>query len=104
MFAIMIAIGIVTFLVGWRSDPTRAYASYLIGYVYVLGLGLAGTFFTALHYLVGATWSVVVRRVAEAFSSYLRSRSCSSSWVLLGSRISTSGPKHPSSRAGTRST
>ena len=71
MFGIMIAIGIGTFLLDVRSDPTRAYASYLLGYVFVLGIGLAGTFFTALHYLVGATWSVVVRRVAEAFSSYM---------------------------------
>lgn len=71
MFGVMIAIGVATFLLDFRSDPTRTYASYLLGYVFVLGLALAGTFFTALHYLVGATWSVVVRRVAEAFSSYL---------------------------------
>jgi hypothetical protein len=71
MFLIMIAIGAVTFLVDVRSDPTRAYAGYLLGFVYVLGIALAGIFFTALHHLVGATWSVVVRRIAESFSSYM---------------------------------
>jgi hypothetical protein len=71
MFLILMAIGLVSFLVDVGPDPKRAFAGYLLGYVYVLGIGLAGTFFTALHYLVGATWSVVVRRVAEAFSSYL---------------------------------
>lgn len=71
MFGILMGIGIVTFLLGVRADATRAYAGFLLGYVFVLGIGLAGAFFTALHYLVGATWSVVVRRVAEAFSSYL---------------------------------
>ena len=76
MFGILVAIGTLSFLLGVRSDPTHAYAGFLLGYVYVLGIALAGTFFTALHHLVGATWSVVVRRVAEAFSSYL--------WIAWG--------------------
>jgi hypothetical protein len=71
MFGILFVIGAATFLIEVRSDPTRAYAAFLIGFWYFMGMGLAGTFFTALHYLVGATWSVVVRRVAESFSSYL---------------------------------
>jgi uncharacterized membrane protein YczE len=71
MFGLMILIGVVSFFVERQADPTRAYAGYLLGYWYFLSLGLAGTFFTALHYIVGATWSVVVRRVAESFTSYL---------------------------------
>lgn len=71
MFGILFVLGAATFLIEVRTDPTRAYAAFLIGFWFFMGLGLAGTFFTALHYLVGATWSVVVRRVAEAFSSYL---------------------------------
>src|SRR2546427_10899637 len=71
MFAILLALGVATFAIEVRSDPTRAYAAFLLAYWFFMGLGLGGAFFTALHYLVGATWSVVVRRVAEAFSSYL---------------------------------
>lgn len=71
MFGILFVLGAATFLIEVRTDPTRAYAAFLIGFWYFMGLGLAGTFFTALHYIVGATWSVVVRRVAESFSSYL---------------------------------
>jgi hypothetical protein len=71
MFGLLLLLGVSTFAIEIRSDATRAYAAFLIGYWYFMALGLAGTFFTALHYLVGATWSVVVRRVAEAFSSYL---------------------------------
>ncbi len=71
MFGLLLLLGVGTFVIEFRSDPTRAYAAFLIGYWFFMALGLAGTFFTALHYLVGATWSVVVRRVAEAFSSYL---------------------------------
>jgi len=71
MFGILIALGAAAFLVEVRSDPTRAYAAFLLGYFYTLGLALFGTLFIAIHYLVGATWSVVVRRIAEAFTSYL---------------------------------
>jgi hypothetical protein len=71
LFGILIAIGALTFLSEVRSDPTRAYASWLQNYWFFLSLGLAGAFFTAIHHLVGATWSVVVRRVAESFTAFL---------------------------------
>ena len=71
MFYVLILIGVVSFFVGKGADPTRAYAGYLLAYWYFMSLSLAGTFFTAIHYATGATWSVVVRRVAESFTSYL---------------------------------
>ncbi|MGE5177341.1 MAG: hypothetical protein ACM3JJ_13335 [Hyphomicrobiales bacterium] len=71
MFGLLIAIGATTFLIGLNADPTRAYAAYLLGYVYFLFVALSGTLFTSIQYLTGATWSVVVRRVAESFTSYL---------------------------------
>jgi hypothetical protein len=71
MLGILMAIGAATFLIELKGDATRAYAAFLLGYVYFLFIGLAGTFFTALHYLVGATWSVAVRRIAESFTAYL---------------------------------
>jgi hypothetical protein len=71
LFGLMIAIGAATFLLEVKVDPTRAYAAFLLGFWYFVGLGLGGMFFTAIHYLAGSTWSVVVRRVAEAFASYL---------------------------------
>jgi len=71
MFGILMAIGAMTFLLEVRSEPTRAFAAFLLAYWYFMALGLAGTLFTAIQHLVGATWSVAVRRVAEAFTSYL---------------------------------
>lgn len=71
VFGLLIVIGVVTFAMEVNSDPTRAYAAWLHNYWVFLGLGLAGTFFSAIHYLVGATWSVAVRRVADAFSSFV---------------------------------
>ena len=71
LFGVMILIGVVTFALEVTSDPTRAYAAWLHNYWVFLSLGLAGTFFSAIHYLVGATWSVVVRRIADAFASFV---------------------------------
>ena len=71
MFFVLMALGVVSFFVEKSADPTRAYAGYLLGFWYFMSLGLAGTFFIAIHYATGATWSVVVRRVAESFTSYL---------------------------------
>ena len=70
-FGVMIAIGVITFAMEVSTDPTRAYAAWLHNYWVFLSLGLAGTFFSAIHYLVGATWSVVVRRIADAFASFV---------------------------------
>ncbi len=70
-FGLMIIIGAVTFSLEVSSDPTRAYAAWLQNFWVFLCLGLAGTFFSAIHYLVGATWSVVVRRIADAFASFV---------------------------------
>jgi hypothetical protein len=71
LFGVMMVIGIATFLLEVTSDPTRAYAAWLHNYWVFLCLGLGGTFFTAIHHITGATWSVVVRRIAEAFASYV---------------------------------
>jgi hypothetical protein len=71
LFGVMMVIGIATFLLEVTSDPTRAYAAWLHNYWIFLCLGLGGTFFTAIHHITGATWSVVVRRIAEAFASYV---------------------------------
>ena len=71
IFGLMIIIGAVTFSLEVSSDPTRAYAAWLQNFWVFLCLGLAGTFFSAIHYLVGATWSVAVRRIADAFASFV---------------------------------
>jgi hypothetical protein len=71
MLGVLMAIGAVTFITEVRSDPTQAYAAFLINHFVFMGLALGGVFFTALHHLAGSTWSVVVRRVAEAFASCL---------------------------------
>jgi hypothetical protein len=51
--------------VAWRSDPARFWASYLVGFVFVLTLALGALFFVMLSHLTGSAWSVTARRMAE---------------------------------------
>lgn len=71
LLGILMAIGLVTFITEVKSDPTQAYATFLINHYVFLGLSLGGMLFIAIHYLTGAIWSVAVRRIAESFVAYL---------------------------------
>lgn len=71
LLGLLMAVGLVTFVTEVKSDPTEAYAAFLINHFVFLGLPLAGMLFIAIHYLTGSIWSVAVRRVAESFTSYL---------------------------------
>lgn len=54
------------------GDLPRLFKSYLVAFMVVLAISLGGLFFTILHHLVKAGWSVVVRRIAEGVASNLR--------------------------------
>jgi len=57
-----------------RGDPAmseRFAYSYLFGYMFFLTIGLGALGFVLIQHLVGAGWSVTVRRVAECFMSAL---------------------------------
>src|SRR5215471_8374930 len=56
---------------GTTIEADRVSASVLLVGYYILGVGLAGVCFVAIHYTTGAAWSVAVRRVAEALSATL---------------------------------
>jgi hypothetical protein len=58
-------VGIVATAAGLLVDSRQFFFSYLTAYAFCLTLALGGLFFTMLHHLVGATWSVVMRRVSE---------------------------------------
>ena len=47
------------------SAITRFSAGYLVAFMFFLSISLGAMFFVILHYLVGSTWSVAIRRVAE---------------------------------------
>ncbi len=58
-------IGLVLTATGYFVDKAQFYHSYLTAFFFWLSIALGGLFFTMLHHLVGAKWSVVLRRLAE---------------------------------------
>lgn len=47
------------------GDWLQFYFSYLVAFIFFLSLALGGLFFTLVHHVTKAGWSVVVRRLAE---------------------------------------
>ncbi|OFV96611.1 MAG: hypothetical protein A3F68_11170 [Acidobacteria bacterium RIFCSPLOWO2_12_FULL_54_10] len=65
------AIGLIALVGAGIADPSRFWSNLLLISYLLLGMGLAGTFFVALQYMSGASWSVAFRRIPEALSSAL---------------------------------
>ncbi len=77
-------LGLVVSGLGWMTDAPRFYHAWLTAFLFWLSLALAGLFFTMLHYLTAARWSVVLRRVSEAMMLQLPWLALAFVPVLLG--------------------
>lgn len=70
-----IVLGVLLMGFGWVRSEGGSYChfwqAYYVAFCFYLSLSLGALFFVLLHHLVGATWSVVVMRVAEVFSANL---------------------------------
>ncbi len=58
-------VGLVAGVFGFTIDREQFFHSYLTAFMFWLSLSLGGLFFTMLHHIVGARWSVVLRRISE---------------------------------------
>ena len=73
----LMAIGLIAIIAGFlNNDPedinhTRIWANLLLNGWFYMAIGLGATFFMALQYAAEVAWSVAVKRVYEAVSSYL---------------------------------
>src|SRR5215467_987303 len=65
------AAGAVVSLIGLFMNPTQFFQSYLMGYMFVLGLTLGSLAFGMVHQLSGGAWGVVIRRQMGAASRVL---------------------------------
>lgn len=54
--------------VGWFTDPHLFFFAYLIGWTFCVSLSLGALFFTLIHHITKAHWSVTVRRIPEAMT------------------------------------
>jgi hypothetical protein len=69
---VMMAIGVIAVIVGFTSDPTRAWASLLQNNFYFTAMSLAATFFIAINYAAQSGWTVGIKRVPEAMGGFLK--------------------------------
>ncbi len=79
----LMVIGLITIIGGILTDKvpdgvspekyhhTRVWANLLVNGWFFMGIGLLATFFMAFQYVAEVAWSVAIKRVYEAISSYL---------------------------------
>lgn len=60
------AAGLILSAVGYAVDTPHFFYAYLMAFTFWMTLSLGALFFVMLHHLVSATWSVVIRRLAES--------------------------------------
>ncbi len=77
-------IGLVASGLGYTGDSKQFFHSYLVAFVFWLTIALGALFFTMLHNLVDAKWSVVLRRLAESITSVFPIMAILAIPVLLG--------------------
>ncbi|MCP4229693.1 MAG: hypothetical protein GY771_06050 [bacterium] len=65
-FITLAVLGAISLAVSFFLWTDHAWANVLLISYYLLGLGLGGLLFVAFHYLTGAAWSTVLRRIPEA--------------------------------------
>jgi len=65
ILAVIAGLGWIALLAGYFVDHDRFFQSYLTNYMYALSFAIGALFFVMAQHLSGATWSVVIRRIAE---------------------------------------
>jgi hypothetical protein len=59
-------LGVLLMLVGAFLDPAQFFHSYLLAYMYCLGLGLGCLGVVMVYHLTGGGWGVAIRRLLES--------------------------------------
>jgi hypothetical protein len=67
----LLIVGIILGVAAFFVDHTRAVYNYLIAFTFMISIGVGALFLIALEYIVGADWSVPIRRVVEFFAAII---------------------------------
>ncbi len=65
IFMIVAVVGLALSVAGYLRDPKHFAFSWLVGFIFVWTICMGGLFFTIIHHLTKASWSVGPRRVME---------------------------------------
>jgi hypothetical protein len=80
----LVALGLLTFIVGLMKNQDRLWTSYLVAFFFFSCLGLSGMFWIAINNIAKAGWSVTIRRYAEATTSFMPAILIGGLILLLG--------------------
>jgi hypothetical protein len=83
LFLVLAIMGGVTLAAGLFLEPQRTWTSILLVSYYLVGLGLGGLLFVALHHVTGARWSIPLLRVPEAMTAVMPVAAVGLAAVLL---------------------
>ena len=64
-------VGVAASVIAFFVDREQFFFSWLTSFLFWFSIAAGGLFFVMLHHLVGATWSVVIRRMAETVMSLM---------------------------------
>jgi hypothetical protein len=64
-------LGLLLIVIAFVTNSKDATPAYLIGFIFLLSIGLGAFFLVALEYTAGAVWSTPMRRVSEFLASIL---------------------------------
>jgi len=67
----LLIVGVILGVAAFFVDHTRAVYNYLIAFTFMISIGVGALFLIALEYIVGADWSVPIRRVVEFFAAII---------------------------------
>jgi len=67
----LLGIGLILGVAAFFVDHSRAVYNYLIAFTFMISIGVGALFLIALEYIVGADWSVPIRRVVEFFAAII---------------------------------
>lgn len=59
-------IGLLTACIGWFVNPSQFFISYLVAFIFWIGLSLGCLGVAMIHHLTGGRWGFVTRRFLEA--------------------------------------
>jgi hypothetical protein len=65
----LLSVGVILGVAAFFVDHSRAVYNYLIAFTFMISVGVGALFLIALEYIVGADWSVPIRRVVEFFAA-----------------------------------
>ena len=67
----LLVVGVILGVAAFFVDHSRAVHNYLIAFTFMISIGVGALFLISLEYIVGADWSVPIRRVIEFFAAII---------------------------------